>query len=151
MPVTLGLDCKLFKNTSSWGSPTFAEIEDVKDVTLTLEKATADVTTRANDGWRATRSTLKDANLEFDYIPNPDRADSITDFEFLRDAWLNDSNIELWVADGPSATVGTQGLRAIWNVINMNEKQELEGAKMYSFSLKPTLGSNAPTWKEVTS
>lgn len=154
MPVRLGLDCKLFRNSSTWASPTFVEIEDVKDVTITLEKNAAEVTTRANNGWKATRAALKDATVEFDYIVNPDRADSVTDFEFLRDAWLNDSNVELWAADGPSdgGDTGevTQGLRAWFNVMDMTQKQSLEDAQVFSFKCKPTLGANAPEWKEVT-
>ena len=54
MPVKLGLDAKLFRNTSDYASPTWDEITNVRDVTLNLEAGEADVTTRGNAGWRAT-------------------------------------------------------------------------------------------------
>ncbi len=41
------------------------EITNVKDLTVSLEKAEADASTRANNGWRATVGTLKDASIEF--------------------------------------------------------------------------------------
>jgi len=42
-----------------------AEITNVKDLTVSLEKAEADASTRANNGWRDTVGTLKDASLQF--------------------------------------------------------------------------------------
>lgn len=33
---------------------------------LNLEKGEADVTTRANNGWRATKGTLKEGSIEFE-------------------------------------------------------------------------------------
>lgn len=41
------------------------EITNVKDLTVSLEKAEADASTRANNGWHATVGTLKDASIEF--------------------------------------------------------------------------------------
>ena len=55
--VVLGLDAVLTIDG--------AEIKNVKDLTVNLEKAEADASTRANNGWRATVGTLKDASIEF--------------------------------------------------------------------------------------
>jgi hypothetical protein len=55
--VKLGLEAVLTING--------AEITNVKDLTVSLEKAEADASTRANNGWRATVGTLKDASIEF--------------------------------------------------------------------------------------
>ena len=60
MAVKLGLDAKLFRNTGTFATPTWNEITNVRDVTLNLEAGEADVTTRGNNGWRATVATLKD-------------------------------------------------------------------------------------------
>lgn len=54
--VKLGLDAVLTIDG--------AEIKNVKDLTINLEKAEADASTRANNGWRATFGTLKDASIE---------------------------------------------------------------------------------------
>ena len=68
MGVRLGLDAKLYRNTGTYATPVWAEITNVKDLTLNLEKGEADVTTRANLGWRALVGTLKEASLEFQMV-----------------------------------------------------------------------------------
>ena len=68
MAIRLGLNAKLYRNTGSYASPTWDEIGNVKDVTLNLESAEADVTVRANNGWRATVPTLKEASVEFEMV-----------------------------------------------------------------------------------
>ena len=42
--------------------------QNVKDVTLNFSRATADVTTRRNDGWRANVGTLREATASFQMI-----------------------------------------------------------------------------------
>ena len=65
MGAKLGLDAKLYRNTGTFATPVWDIIGNVKDLTLNLETGEADVSTRANNGWRATVGTLKDASLEF--------------------------------------------------------------------------------------
>ena len=40
----------------------------MRDLTLNLETGEADITTRANNGWRATLATLKDGSIEFEML-----------------------------------------------------------------------------------
>jgi len=68
MSVRLGLDAKLYRNTGTYDTPTWVEMTNVKDLTLNLESGEADVTTRANNGWRATVATLKDGSIEFEMV-----------------------------------------------------------------------------------
>jgi hypothetical protein len=68
MAVKLGLDAKLYRNTGTYAAPVWNEIKNVKDVTLNLEAGEADVTTRGNNGWRATVATLKDGSIEFEMV-----------------------------------------------------------------------------------
>jgi hypothetical protein len=66
MGVRLGLDAKLYRNTGTYAAPVWNEVKNVKDLTLNLEAGEADVTTRGNNGWRATLATLKDGSVEFE-------------------------------------------------------------------------------------
>ncbi len=66
MSLKLGIDAKLYYNTGTYETPTWVELTNVRDVTLSLERSEADVTTRANAGWRATAPTLKEATIEFE-------------------------------------------------------------------------------------
>lgn len=147
--VVLGLDCKAYRNTGTHASPTWNLVDDVKDVTLNLEKGEADVTTRANSGWRARKGTLKDGTVEFTLLHNPDRADSVTDFEAIRDAWINNTAVEWAFMDGAIATAGSQGLRATMEVVNFSRGEQLENASEYNVKLVPTLAAQAPDWFEA--
>jgi hypothetical protein len=52
-------------------------------VTLNLEAGEAEVTTRANSGWRATVATLKEASVEFEMVW--DTGDAVLDSSVLLD------------------------------------------------------------------
>ena len=63
MAIKIGLEAKLFYGTA--GSQASTEAKNVKDVTLSLEAGSADITTRAANGWRVKKATLKEGSLEF--------------------------------------------------------------------------------------
>ena len=146
MAVKLGLDAKLFRNTASYATPTWAEITNVRDVTLNLEAGEADVTTRGNNGWRATVATLKDGSIEFEMVWDSDD----DDFTAIRDAFLNKTSVEMAVMDGSMATSGSQGLRASFMVTSFSRNEPLEEAITVSVTAKPTYSTNPPEWMTVT-
>jgi hypothetical protein len=145
MAVKLGLDARLYRNTGTYASPTWNEIKNVKDVTLSLETSEADVTTRGNSGWRATVATLKDGSIEFEMVW--DTADD--DFAAIRDAFLNRAAIEFAVMDGDITVSGSQGLRATCVVTNFTRNEALEEAITVSVTVKPTYSVNPPSWVVV--
>jgi len=145
MAIRLGLNAKLYRNTGTYASPTWNEIGNVKDVTLNLESAEADVTVRANNGWRATVPTLKDASIEFEMVW--DTADE--DFQSIRDAYLNVTTLDVLALDGPvsgAGSTGNQGLRAVCNVTGFSRSEPLEEALSVSITVKPAYSVNPPTW-----
>ena len=105
MGVKLGLDAKLYRNTGTYGSPTWVEMTNVKDLTLNLEAGEADVTTRGNAGWRATLAALKDASIEFEMVW--DTADAA--FTAIKDAFFGGTSVEFAVMDGDVATPARRG------------------------------------------
>lgn len=145
MAIVLGLDAKLYHNTGTYGTPTWDEVTNCRNVTLNLEKSDADVTTRGGSGWRQTVTTLKDGTVDFNMIWDT----SDTDFIAFRDAWLNNTQIDCWVLDGDSTTTGNQGLRAEFEVANFTRNEELEDALNVDVSLRPGFSSNAPVWQTV--
>lgn len=142
MAAKLGLDCKLYRNTGSYASPTWDLVGNVKDLTLSLEKSEADVTTRANGGFRATVGTLKDATVEFQMVADS----SDTDFTAIQTAFFANTSIEFAILDGLVATTGSQGLRATMDILKFSRSEELENAVMFDVSIKPTYAANAPAW-----
>jgi len=146
--VVLGLSAKLYRNTGTYDTPTWQEITLVKDVKLTLSKGEADATTRAAGGWKQSVATLKEASLELELVWDP----SDQSLTALRDAYLNNTPVDLAVMDGPMQP-GTgktsQGLRALWDVFSFDRNEPLEEVLTVSVTLKPTYGA-APTWHTVT-
>lgn len=132
MSVRLGLDAVLYING--------VIAPNVRDLTLTLETAEADVTTRGNAGWRATVATLKDASIEWEMVWAP--AD--VGFAAIRDAFLNRTAVVLSVMDGTGA--GSQGLVATCMITNFSRSEPLEEAITVSVTAKPTYSATPPAW-----
>lgn len=145
MSVRRGLDAKLYRNTGTYETPVWAEISNAKDLTLNLEKGEADVTTRANDGWRATVGTLKDGSIEFEMVWDTEDAG----FSALQSAYFDDTSVELAVMDGDIEEAGSQGLRASFVVTNFTRNEPLEEAMTVSVTLKIAYSDNAPQWMTV--
>src|SRR5262245_16399662 len=127
MSIKLGMDAKL--NYKASGG-TYTALINVKDVTLNLETGEADVTTRANSGWRAMVATLKNASVEFEMVW--DTTDN--GFKAIKDAFFANTAIGLQILDG---TAG-QGLQADFSITNFSRKEGLEEAITVSVTAKVT-------------
>ena len=138
MAYKLGMDCKLYyDSTPLAGAPstgTWTEMSNTKDVTLNLETGEADITTRANSGWRATAATLKDGSIEFEMLWDPNDAG----FAALQTAWANSAEIALAAMDGDIITSGSQGLASNFTVTNFSRSEPLEEAVTVSVTVKPS-------------
>ena len=142
MPIQLGMNAKLSRNTGTFAVPTWSEIKNVRDLTLNLESGEADVTTRGNNGWRATVATLRDASVEFEMVWDTGDAE----FEAIKDAYFNNSSVTLGVFDQDNTVTGAQGLHAVMTVSSFSRNEALEEAITVSVSVKPTFSTDAPEW-----
>jgi hypothetical protein len=146
MSVKLGLDAKLYYCVAGIGAtPTWTLLGNVKNVTLNLQKGEADVTTRANNGWKATAATLKEGSIEFEMVWDP--AD--TGFTAIKDAYFNNTLIGMAAMDGAVATTGSQGLWADCAITDFTRDEPLEDAISVKVTAKPTYSANAPIWKTI--
>ena len=140
MSIKLGMEAKLYYGAS--GATASTELTNVKDVTLNLESGEADVTTRANAGWRATIGTLKTGSVEFEMIWDSDDAG----FTAIKDAYFNNTPIALAILD----EAGGEGLDADFSITNFSRNEALEEAITVSVTAKPTYSTRAPAWVEPT-
>jgi hypothetical protein len=141
-PVTpIGLDCKLYRNTGTWSTPIWNEIPTVGDVTIPLSKGEAEMSTRGSR-WKTRKGTLKDASIDFQVkLVKGD-----IDLAALLASFVDGTPIELLALDGPVATAGSQGLRAVCEVFKFDNGQPLEGAVVFDVSAKPCPAENEPVW-----
>ena len=136
MSIKIGLEAKLLYGPA--GAQGSSEAKNVKDVTLSLEAGSADITTRAANGWRVKKATLKEGSLEFGMNYDPEESLCTT----VISNFLGGSAMAFFVTDGQ----GT-GLDADFTLTNCSIEQPLEEAVSVSITAKPTASSRAPEWK----
>jgi hypothetical protein len=122
----LGMNAKLYYGVA--GATAATEMGNVKDVTLTLEAGEADVTTRANLGWRATAPTLRECTAEFEMVWDPADAG----FAAIKNAFLTAGLIALKVLD----QAGGQGPDGDFAITSFSRNEALEEAITVSVTAK---------------
>jgi hypothetical protein len=133
----LGMNAKIYQGASS-DTPgsivpaTLTEMGNVKDVTLSLAAGEADITTRANSGWRATAPTLRECSCEFDMVWRPGDAG----FEAIKTAFLNAGTVALAVLTGAHDSAGAEGPVGNWSITNFSRSESLEEAVTVSVTAK---------------
>lgn len=122
----LGMNAKIYYGTA--GRTASSELSNVRDVTVTLEAGEADVTTRANDGWRATAPTLKECTVEFEMVWKTTDAG----FTAIKNAFLNNTTIALLVL----SESGGEGMDGDFSITNFSRNEPLEEAITVSVTAK---------------
>ena len=139
MAIKLGMEASLkYKTGGQAGAGAWTALGNTRDVTLNLEAGEADVTTRANSGWRATVATLKEASVEFEMVW--DTADA--GFTAIKNAFFGNDPIGFQVLD----ETGGQGLQADFSITNFSRSEALEEAISVSVTAKVTYSATAPSW-----
>lgn len=128
----LGKDAKIYQGAAGGDLAALTEMGNVKDVTLTLEAGEADVTTRANSGWRATAPTLRECSCEFEMVWKPGDAG----FDAIKTAFLGGSTLELAILDQARDVSGAQGPKGSFAITGFSRSEALEEAIMVSVTAK---------------
>ena len=139
MEDRLGFECKLYYDATPLAAGetavdgSWSEITAVRDLTCNLDKDEADMTTRANAGWKATRGSLRDGSLEFDLLYDSDD----THIKAIRDAYLGNNLIALAAMDGDILVAGAEGFVANFEIMSFNHSQPLTEGVTISVTAKP--------------
>ncbi len=128
----LGMNAKIYQGAADADLTTLTEMSNVKDVTLSMEAGEADVTTRANSGWRATAPTLRECTCEFEMIWKP----GDVCFEAIKTAFLNAQEVALAVLTDAKDASGAEGPRGNWSITNFSRNEALEEAITVSVTAK---------------
>jgi len=107
-------------------------ITNIKDLKLDCSAGEADITTRANSGFRATAPTLKEMSIDFQmkWLPGD------TGFDMIRTAFLANATIEFAALDQARTVSGAQGPKGSWSITKFSKDESLEGAQMVDVTLK---------------
>jgi hypothetical protein len=162
MSALLGLNAKAYRCTTTratWGAADgngmnggaahtgLDEITQAKDVKFSIDKGSADVSIRGNNGWASTLATLKDGEGTITMVYDPADAD----FVALMASYLLNTLIPLALLDNAKTVVGTMGIWADFSVTKMEKDEALTEGQMVTFTIKPGLSAVAPQWVKVTS
>ena len=137
MGKTLGMNAKLYYDetpiVADASGASWTEIDAAKEVTTSLEAGEADVTTRANTGWRSTMAALRDGTLEFEVLWDHEDAN----IQAFTDAFIGGTVIAVAAMDGDIADAATEGFAANFTVTGMTRPEPLEEGITMTFTLKP--------------
>ena len=128
----LGMNAKIYQGPTGTDLATLTEMSNVKDVTLSLEAGEADVTTRANQGWRATAPTLRECTAEFEMLWKP----GDTGFDAVKTAFLTAGTIRLAVLTGARDASGVEGPLGDFSITNFSRNEPLEEGVTVSVTAK---------------
>lgn len=128
MQLKLGFEAKMYIGPA--GSTPTTEAKNIKDLTINLESAEVDVSSRASGKFKIYLPGLVDAGLEFKM--NVDEDD--TTLTTIRTAWLARTPIAAKVELGDG-----MAFDADFIITNFNNEQPLEEALTYSVTMKPTM------------
>ena len=121
----LGMNAGLYQGAAGSTTPaTMSEVDNVRDVTLSMEAGEADITTRGNNGWRATAPTLRECTVEFQMVWKP--GDPV--FDAIKTAFLTSGTVALAVLDQKVGITGAQGPLGDFSITNFSRSEALEEA-----------------------
>jgi hypothetical protein len=139
----LGINAKLYYGAADALLSAMTEASNVKDLTVSVSTGEADISTRANSGWRATAATLRECELSF--TMNWKQGDAF--FSAVKTAALNSTTICLAALTGDKSTEYSSGPHGNWSVTKFDRKESLEEAITVDVTCKM---SKFIAWVDVT-
>jgi len=141
MASTVGHECVFYYNAGTSGSPSWQEIDTVRDVNLTLSSNEVDDTSRTTNGWRSKLAGLREWGADFEMIYDS----SNTAWQKVREAYFNGTSIEILALDGDITVDGQQGVRGTVFVTEFSRAEPLEDVVANSTTM---VGNGTPEWVE---
>jgi len=134
-----GVGAKRYRNTGSYGSPSWTAQNYDRDVTLAMPWDTAEGGTRAT---RAKTFIKTRTDITVTVVAKADDADAA--FTSLLDAAFNPTSVmDCLVLNGLITTEGARGVRGEFLVNLDSDPQEIDGSIYDTFTLKPVWTTNA--------
>lgn len=144
MPATVApvfsFDGKLYRNSGSFGAPTWVLVDNVGDIDVTLAPDKTELPLRRLGGWKGYVPGLFDYLLGFKMLYDLGDANQTA----MRTAFFARAAIEFLILDQAVATAGAYGIRATMAIFKFPRQEPLNGAMMVDVELAPTYSANAP-------
>lgn len=142
----LGRECYLYYNSATYASPTWVLIGQAVDVSFSIDKNYGDVSSRIS-AWKKNKAGLKDLSVSFGYRYKMGVTDAV--FDALRANAIANTDTELFIADGPSGTAGSEGPR-VYVDLSFGRDEPLEDGVLIPFEAKHVIHYESSTLIEPT-
>lgn len=142
----LSMNCKTYLNTATgegaWETPTWEEVDIIRDLTLPEEYDEIEVTARLSGGRKQFEPGLVDNPIEFDVLYKPGNEL----YDALAEAARTRAPIDLAIMDGDITVAGTQGLRGMFKIFKFTRDEKLADAVRVPVAIKLCHSDNPPEW-----
>lgn len=125
----------------SGSDPGEGPINLIRDVTLTIDGAEIDVTSRGGFGWREKIPGLRSWSASFNMIDDP----TDTAYGVLKNALFNNTTLGFMILNALTGSSAAYGLRGNAFVTSMERGEPLDDAQTLSVTIT---GSRAAHWVE---
>lgn len=139
----ISINAKLYVNLNTYVSPTWTEIDNVRDLALNLEMDEGDASIRAGGGFALYEPTLNKVSIDFNM--NEDTTDT-NGWAMVQAAYFARAAKELLINDRATGA-GAQGLRVTVKFFKFAQGQKLNDVQTTDVNAKPCINVNAvPAW-----
>jgi hypothetical protein len=142
--ATRGDDCKVYRNTGTWGTPVYNELEHVTQINPVDSKTEITIPIRRRRKFY--QPGQRDLQLEITLIEVVGDAASAADLQAFIDAYNNETTLEVLTLDGVVTAAGSQGGRGDYHVTAYTPNQEADNIMTHVFTLRQALTANQPVW-----
>lgn len=133
----LGILSKTYRNTGTYGSPTWSEVTCISDLAINPAWDEADGSSR---GSRAKQSGKTLMGLEISAKLRVSPGDE--NYEAFSDAVYDDTVLDLMILDGDDAVNDVRGWRADFHVFSAAQDQAMANVLYDDVVLKPAISAN---------
>ncbi len=128
----LGMNAKVYQGAAGADIATVTEMDNVKDVTLSLEAGEYDHTTRGSQGWQEIDATIRQCSSEFEMPWKPSDAG----FVAVKNAFLTGGKVRLAILTGDKDVSGNEGMFGDFCVTSFTRNEPLEEGITASVTVK---------------
>lgn len=141
----LGINSKVYRNSGTYGSPTWDEVTCVSDLAVNAAWDEADGSSRAGRVKQMSK-TLMGLEITGKALVS----DAGADYLALWAAIHSDTPLDLMVLNGANDANGVRGYRADFHVFSGSEDQAMANQLYLDFVLKPAVSDNPVKYVVVT-
>lgn len=136
--MPLGIECKTYRNTATYGSPTWSEITLISDFTLDPTWDTVEALTRESRIKRMVTTLLA---LETSGKILVRKTDS--NYSAFVTAFYAQSMMDLLILDASKDVAGAEGVRGEFYISKLTDEQGPATLRYRDFTIVPALSENA--------